>query len=248
MHNILVAGHDSFLRIVDGASFNGSSKLTTGGALTGQADGKTGLFSCWLKTSAFATQTLITSQVVGGGGIYIRVFNSSQNWIAVSGYNSSGTEILAISSNYIDANWVHVLASWDLASGIRQLYINDVSDIATDSSSNDTIDYDNASPNWAVGGNTGAGSNFDGGLADLYFAPNQYLDISALQNRRKFISSSKKPAHLGTTGASPTGTAPLVYLHLDNGEAAANFATNRGTGGNFSITGSLSTASDSPSD
>jgi hypothetical protein len=39
-----------------------------------------------------------------------------------------------------------------------------------------------------------------------------------------------------------------MYHHLDNGEAVANFATNRGTGGNFTITGTLDTASTSPSD
>ena len=80
-------------------------------------------------------------------------------------------------------------------------------------------------------------SAFNGALAEVYFAPGQYLYFSIASNRRKFISRTGKPVHLGTTGMLPTGTAPLVYHHLDDAEAVANFATNRGTGGNFTITG-----------
>lgn len=40
----------------------------------------------------------------------------------------------------------------------------------------------------------------------------------------------------------------IIYFHLDPAEAPADFATNRGTGGNFSITGALTAGSTSPSD
>jgi hypothetical protein len=85
-------------------------------------------------------------------------------------------------------------------------------------------------------------------MAELYFAPGQYLDFSTESNRRKFITAIGTPMDLGSDGSAPTGTAPLVYQRLAAGETVANFATNRGTSDDFSIIGTLVTGSSSPSD
>ena len=54
---------------------------------------------------------------------------------------------------------------------------------------------------------------------------------------------------LGSDGSTPTGVAPIFFRHLSDGEAAANFAINRGTGGaDMTITGALTTAATSPTD
>jgi hypothetical protein len=66
--------------------------------------------------------------------------------------------------------------------------------------------------------------------------------------RQRFISADGKPVTLGPDGRLATGNVPLVYQHLADAESVANFATNRGGGGNFAITGALATASTSPSD
>ena len=87
-----------------------------------------------------------------------------------------------------------------------------------------------------------------GFFAEVSFAFGQSLDFSIVSNRRKFLSAGGKPVFLGADGSLPTGTAPIIYQHLDDGEAVANFATNRGTGGDFTITGTLDTGSTSPSD
>jgi hypothetical protein len=39
-----------------------------------------------------------------------------------------------------------------------------------------------------------------------------------------------------------------MYLHLDDGETVNNFALNAGTGGDFTVNGTLATAATSPSD
>src|SRR4029078_636750 len=54
-----------------------------------------------------------------------------------------------------------------------------------------------------------------------------WMDLTSSANRRKFISATLKPVNLGSTDATPTGTAPLFYF----GNPAASFATNLGTGG-----------------
>jgi hypothetical protein len=88
----------------------------------------------------------------------------------------------------------------------------------------------------------------DGGMAELFFAPGQFLDFSVQSNRRKFRSSGGKPISLGADGSTPTGTKPLIYLHLDDAETANNFATNRAGNGNLTVTGALTTRATSPSD
>jgi hypothetical protein len=47
---------------------------------------------------------------------------------------------------------------------------------------------------------------------------------------------------LGATGTTPTGAQPLIYM------PAGDPATNAGTGGNFTVTGTLDVSSTSPSD
>ena len=95
---------------------------------------------------------------------------------------------------------------------------------------------------------TSAGSaKVHGDLAEVYIAYGQYLDFTVTSNRRKFISSTGKPVNLGTDGSLPTAVSPSVYFHLAHSEAPADFGLNRGSGGNFTVQGSLTTAATSPS-
>lgn len=247
MHRALMAGYANPLRVCDSADFS-SDYMLRGAGLTGAADSKSGVLSWWMRLDGGDGSSL---HVLNSTGNNIIALRRTDNIVGIGGENAAGTEILLLRSTgtyTAGAAWLHVLASWDLATGAGHLYINDANDLdtGTDVLTNDTIDYTVA--DWAVGGTPVPAATFDGCLADVYFAPGQYLDLSLVHNRRKFISASGKPVHLGTTGALPTGTAPLIYLHLDDAEAVANFATNRGTGGDFSITGTLATGSSSPSD
>lgn len=163
--------------------------------------------------------------------------------------NAAAATILDISTTATflsGPTWRHILASWDLAvPGARHLYINDVSDISATIFTNDTIDY--TLGDWTIGRRAWLAGFFDGCLAETVFHLG-YLDLSVEANRRKFITASGKPVNLGDDGSLPFGAAPIVYQRRRVGEAVANFATNRGSGGNFSISGSLSAGSTSPSD
>jgi hypothetical protein len=88
-------------------------------------------------------------------------------------------------------------------------------------------------------------------LADFWFAPGVSLfENGAIPEAtlRKFIDINGFPVDLGSNGQLPTGAAPAVYLHIGRGAAASDFATNHGTGGAFSITGSLGASTISPTD
>jgi len=82
--------------------------------------------------------------------------------------------------------------------------------------------------------------------ADYWFAPNVYIDFTQTANRRKFISAAGKPVDLGADGSTPTGTAPAIFLSGD--ASPTGFQFNKGTGGAFTLTGTLTNATTSPSD
>lgn len=239
------AGFGAF--VVDGADFDGTNDyMTRGAGLTGAADSKLGIFSAWIRLDA-ATGEFYIADTNSDCAVFRGAL--SEKW-QINMANAAATNILLLQTSttiLAGASWRHFLASWDLGTvGARHLYVDDVSNISVVTFTNDTIDY--TKTNWGIGADPAGGSKVNGCLSEFYFAPGQYLDFSVEANRRKFISATGKPVSLGATGSIPTGVAPLVYLHLDDGEAVANFATNRGTGGNFTITGTLDTASSSPSD
>jgi hypothetical protein len=240
---------------VDAADFDGTNDYMTRGAdLSGSADSKTGTLSLWLRLDGGdgAIGVLIGSATtLAGGTPRFRISRTAANKVNVVGASSAAATVLSLisTSTYLaGATWLHILSSWDLAAGVGHLYINDVdeSDTGSDILTDAELDYTVA--DWSIGGLPDGSAKCNGCLADVYFAPGRYLDFSNVYFRRKFISALGKPVHLGTSGALPSGTAPLIYQHLDDAEAVASFATNRGTGGDFTITGTLATGSTSPSD
>jgi hypothetical protein len=251
---LLITGGSDPLIAVDSADFDGTNDYMTRGAdLTGNADSKSGIISAWVRLDGGnGTDLLILSDAISIGSATPRFtfFRGVANKFYIFGEKLGSVIILQLESTATyqsGSAWIHVLASWNLAvAGSRSLFINDVSDLTEVIFTDDTLKYTAA--DWIVGAIGDGSVKMNGCLAELYFAPGQYLDFSVESNRRKFISASLKPLDLGSDGSLPTGTAPLIYHHLDNGEAVANFALNRGTGGNFSVTGTLATGSTSPSD
>lgn len=239
------------MRVVDGAAFDGTNDFMTRGGLVGAADSKKGILSCWLRLDGGdgTDMALVNGQESGAEYFILQRTSGNAFRFLVGGSSQVAWEGGATGTYTASATWLHLLVSWDVAvAGARHFYVNDIDKTFEGAFVDRTIDY--TLTDWSIGALANSPNVFrlNGCLAEVYIAPGQYLDFSLVANRRKFISASGKPMHLGTTGSLPTGTAPLVYLHLDDGEAAANFATNRGTGGDFTITGALATGSSSPSD
>lgn len=244
----LFAGYDPPLRVVDGADFDGTNDYMARGAdLTGAADSKIGILSAWIRLDAGDGDQLLILDYPAGFRLERRF---TSNKFRITGRDVFDTILFTAettSAYTASSSWLHVLSSWDVNVPTYAIYVNDVLDTPAPTGSPGAA-LDLTEGNVWVGCNFNQLARMNGAIADLYFAPGQYLDFSLVSNRRKFISASGKPVHLGTNGSLPTGTAPIMYHHIDDGEAVANFATNRGTGGNFTITGTLDTASSSPSD
>ena len=251
MHALAIGGDaDAGPYVANAVDFDGTNDyLLRGSDLTGTVDSSTGILSAWLRFDGGNGTNL--------GALYndtqnVRlVKNSSDKLRMVLGTSAGGTKqlIFETATAYTaGATWLHILASWDTnfsaGNKIGQLYVNDANDYSLVSDTATAFNVDYTAANWSVGARTVGDQTLNGCMADLYFAPNQYLDFSVEANRRKFISASGKPVNLGSDGSLPTGSAPIVYLN----NPAASFGTNKGTGGDFTITGSLDTASTSPSD
>ena len=228
-----------------GSDFDGTNDyLTRGADLTGNADGKTGLLSFWIRPDVDATTLNIYTQDVAAGAFGLQIQLSSSGYIIIQGHDTADAEILNIRStiaNFTVANgWRHVLASWDLAANSSFIYVDDASSQTVTTRVNSNINYttlDHIFGYWLWGG-----SKMNGCLSEFYFNNSAYMDLSVEANRRKFISVTGTPVSLGVNGALPTGASPIIYLK----DASGSFQTNYGTGGNFTVTGALSTCSTTP--
>ncbi len=75
-------------------------------------------------------------------------------------------------------------------------------------------------------------------LADLFLGvPTAFIDLSVTANRRRFVGVDGSSTYLGPAGAVPLGATPPVFLSRTPAGTADSFATNKGAGGNFTITG-----------
>jgi hypothetical protein len=225
-------------------NFDGTNDyLTRGGGLTGASDGKVGTCSFWAKFNGGDGSLQYIVAFAGGSGW--TVFRYTDNKLYVSGYNPSGSNIVNYNSSgtYLSSSgWNHFLASWDLAAGALQMYVNDAtaSPMIT-MNTNDTIDY--TTSDWGIGATVIGASKLNADIADLYVNFATRIDFSIEANRRKFISVEKKPVNLGQNGELATGSQPIIFCQ----GPASNFSTNKGTGGNFTATGALADSTTSPS-
>ncbi len=212
---------------------------TRGADLTGVADSKVGTFAAFLR-------------VDGGDGASRRILNhigndffaewDTTNRFRIFARNAAGTTILTIRSNtaYLaGASWISVLASWDLANTTGQVYVNDASDLLAGATlTNDTLDYAGGT-DWGFGAYPTGSAFWNGCLSIVWVDFANFTDFSVEANRRKFITAENKPVNLGATGSNP-GSTPIIYT--DNGD----LTDNKGTGGDFTTTGSLDACSSNP--
>lgn len=242
-------GGDSY--VAEAVHLDGSAYLSRAAGLA--IDSPLLLYSRWFKRQAGVNSTLYfwvhdpegnymssdgQASVGNGGAINIGLLSND-----FAGNLATDTDGSAVS----EGAWHNLLiaAKMDEAAGQKTLaiYLDDVAYDAAivDNNASFSIDFDGV-PLFFFTDTFGVA--FTGDMADVYFAPGQFLDLTVEANRRKFIDANGKPVDLGADGSTPTGTAPAVFFSGD----ASGFATNKGTGGAFTLTGSLTNASTSPSD
>jgi hypothetical protein len=228
---------------VDAVDFDGANDYVGTDAASPMAtDGTECMFSVWFRIDGGdGTDRAIYSD--GRTDVWLTTSNTLRCWVrsttgATLAYFETSTALLAGTA------WIHGLLSWN-SSGTA-IYIDDALNSTEVTLSAGTADFSRAAVR--IGATTFNSHKFNGAIAEFYYAPTQHLDFSVETNRRKFRSALGKPVFLGSDGSSPTGIAPYIYLRVPEGEAATEFATNRGTGTALSFTGTPEIASTSPSD
>ena len=221
--------------------FNGATFLRN--AALASIDSPVFSFSYWVKIPAGAPDALNAIFVVGA--------ESSASAVNISGGVPAGTTIVSDGMtgleldvpNPFSAGWVNIIGSFNLSvdnAYKAKIYANDV-DVTGTFSSDVSIDILSNGLPFNVGGEASA-NWLTGDMADLWVAPNVSLldgggDIP-VATRRLFISASGKPVN-------PSGFPASAILFSGD---ATTFATNQGSGGSFTTTGTLTNASSSPSD
>jgi hypothetical protein len=217
----------SVQRVPNGLTLDGSTDyFALGAGLTGATDVKTGTISTWLRL-ADGDGSVLTIFQGTSNRFYFR--KGTSNKFQLSATNTSGTTILNIYHNTAhtaSVSWIHVMASWNLATPITHMYVNGSTNKVQATATDANIDY--TLSNWHLGVRDTLASYFDGEIADFWF-DDSYMDLSSATNRAKFITSGGYPVDLGTDGSTPTGSAPLVYFPFN----ADDYLDNKGTGGEF---------------
>lgn len=231
---------------VNAVDFDGTNDyLSRGAGLTGAADNAKGIFCCWFRRDGTGSLMALINRTSN----YVEVKFSAANELVVTVWDAAGADILDFtsSSTFTDGNWHSLNVSWDTnftaGDKLMKVYIDDAAASGSLSDGSGAFSVGYVAANWTIGARVAGGQKFNGCLAEIYFAIGQYLDFSNSTNRRKFVSALNKPVDLGVDGSLPTGSQPIVYLN----NPAVSFGTNKGSGGDFSIVGSLDPASSSPS-
>lgn len=233
----------------DAVIFDGANDWLNRAALIGAADTNTFLASCWVFLNSTINSHMLFWNGTGAAWAdrkcWISVNNDTAN-ITVQLRTSGNTKVWnATTSTVISTGaWYHILCARSGTTG--QIYING----ADASPSNVTTSTTNAD---FTNNFTAIGATHDGalGMAECEMAENyvtnEYLDISQASNRDKFYNSvTDTPVDLGSDGSTPTGTAPLIYF---KGNASVwNAGTNAGSGGNYTINGSVADSVNEPVD
>ena len=227
--------------VAEAVTFDGSDYLKT---TTGAATTNSGLltFSCWFKTGNTATRVILWHRNDSSpyGGVWIQLAAGDTFSLVCEGDLAAKYWTMSTVTTYTDDVWHHVLASIDTSDkSISKLYIDDSNYTFADSwstSGDITFNYATA----AVGARSNGTIPWYEDLAEVYYAPGEYLDLTVESNRRKFIDADGKPVNLLTSGAPD----PLIYC---KGIASTwNAGTQYGSSSGWSMTGSVADSSNEP--
>jgi hypothetical protein len=213
--------------------FDGTSDyLSRSSDLTGNADGKTLTFSCWVFLGplvAGTSQRVMYTTDSSDNGIAINISDTGVVGIE-AGAGGSWSMQASTTSLPIGLNvWTHILISFDLTnSSNRYIYINDVAaSVSWNLYGNSNIDFTRSTHYIGAWGN--GTRKINDNMAHFYL-DYTYRDLSTESNRRIFID-----ANGGSTSASSlTALNPIMYLPMTTAYAVGK---NAGTGGDFTSNG-----------
>jgi hypothetical protein len=232
----------------DGASF-----LRRGAGLLGVTDSPRMSASWWINgglptTSApvFATsapsgnaQLMSDGRATTGG---TRTFAMFGAFAAVSGFITFDSQNSDMLTNLNTVGWHHIAAACDVTTGspLFSMFVDGVSVASNETFGGSGFNIGIAEETDFFVANDGSGSLFTGDMADLQLWFGTYIDFTVASNLHLFRDAGGNPIDPHTAEAA-FGT-PAVLLAGDH----TMFGVNRGSGGAFALTGSLTDAGSHP--
>ena len=240
-HILAATGGGTYTIPPNGVDFDGTyDYLSRSSDLVGNVDSKTFTFSAWVYFSdvSGSSNRIIFQSNNGTEYFYIGLLPSIP-YFYFGARNAAGTEIMsgyfAPTPTELTNKFLHILVSVDLTNTAnRKVYINDVfKSTGWAAYTNDFIDFTRGA-HYIGAGDTGQVSKVKGRLSHL-FLDYTYRDLSIEANRRLFITADGKPTPTATLKALN----PILYLPMKD---AATAHINEGTGGNFTLNGTIATS------
>jgi hypothetical protein len=225
---------------IQAITFNGSAYLTN--STDTLTDSTSGIASVWVRLAA-SDESQYAGILGCRGTETFDIYSNPSGTMTWALKSTGGTSKAVQNGPFRSADgWLHMLMAWD-ASNLR-VYVNGVSQGSVATSG---LTFDNTTGSFGVGSTpAGGGHSLYGDLAEVFVHTGATLDITDAANQAKFRSASGKPVDLGADGSLPLGVQPKIYLSSRPGDAASAFGTNLGSGGNFTMTGTLAIASTPP--
>lgn len=209
---------------------DGQAYMTRTAGLTGAADGKQGIFSCWFQPTGLDSTT---QEIFLCNTTRFAFYRNNSNHFELEVTNAAGTEVVKLFSTTTDnvaGGRKHVICSWNntASGGYAKMFVNGV-DVTNQSIflANDTL-CDYTDTNWGCGDYPGGLNPIQGSLGEVYFNIATSVDLTVPANLALFYSGGKA-VNLGATGSTPTGSQPIVYFK----NVFSSFTTNSGSGGDF---------------
>lgn len=221
------------------ADFNGTNGyLRKASALTGVSDGKVVSGSFWFVSDAANVDDCIFSITDASGNGGFRIYRSSTNTLLFRGFNSGTSTILYVETGTLSAGTnYYVQYCFDLNnSANRAVYVNGVAQsLSVTTYTNDTLQLTLGQVCLATRWTGSATDLFDGRLSEFYFTTT-YIDFSQEANRLKFRDAFGNPVDLTQQIEAAAIPNPAIYMRFP----PTSFGTNSGTGGNFTVNGTIS--------
>ncbi|QEX18052.1 hypothetical protein FRZ44_33560 [Hypericibacter terrae] len=233
-----------------GSHFDGAAALSRTG-IDGVADSAKFTLSAWINLTGGDGLRQVPFRIEGSGGQRLTFERTTGNKYNISARHGTTTvaDVTSTASFVAGSGWKHILASCDVsgATGVFQLYIQDAAAGTSTVSGSQIIDWtSNGLVRLSSATSASPAFQVQGDMAEFFLDIKNALDLTVTANRRKFISASGHPVDLGSQGALPFGMQPAYYFHRGVSESPTTFIDNRGYGGAFALSGSLSASATDP--
>lgn len=211
-------------------------------------------FSAWIKLSTAmdaASFTFYTGRDGANNQPFFRNSTSGLHFEHVTAGNSTAYNLQSTEVLTSTWGWIHIAVGVDNTStstGTFAVFVNGATSWSSTSAlvSTSAVDWTSTGTHTFFANNS-ASELYAGDVADVYLET-VAATLASTANITLFRGSNGKPVNLGSSGATPSGAQPVVFLTHVAGATAADFDDNLGYGGTVPIVGALTESTSSPTD